>query len=88
MVKKLASPLELAREDNTASRDRMLWRHPHATVGGSLLVSVSGNDVANTVSKRLNLHSSESASPGEGPRSIPCTSFPTLSLETLERSFS
>ena len=51
-------------------------------------MSVSGNDVANTVSKRLNLHSSESASPGEGPRSIPCTSFPTLSLETLERSFS
>ena len=66
----------------------MLWRHPHATVFGSLLVSVVGKDVAKTVSNRLNLHRSESASPGDGPRSIPCTSFPTLSLETLARSFS
>ena len=83
-----ASPAEssrLACAESTASKARVACRHPQLVCAGTAPL---GSALANTASNNSNRHNSVSASPGDGPRSIPPTSFPTLSRLTFVRKFS
>mmetsp|Transcript_36077 Transcript_36077/g.57990 ORF Transcript_36077/g.57990 Transcript_36077/m.57990 type:complete len:348 (-) Transcript_36077:999-2042(-) len=80
------APPALVCAASSASSERAACRHPQAVPSGICTSASACTLCANTTVNSSKRHSSVSASPGDGPRSIPDTSFPTRSRLTLVRS--